>query len=56
MKRKWETPQLISVYKAQPEEAVLFGCKNSQPRGPASSYMGCYYDMQYQACNQIVYS
>ena len=38
MKKVWEKPQLIILYRARPEENVLAGCKTvSQSDGPGFS-------------------
>lgn len=58
MKKIWETPQLISVYRAQPEETVLAGCKgtNELVGGPTGNlFGGCYYTWPVN-CYQIVTS
>ncbi len=50
MKKNWETPQLISIYRAHPEEAVLVSCKSNFPRfGPMS--MIC--SQQFEGCQGI---
>lgn len=59
MKRKWETPLLISIYRAQPEEAVLAGCKSLSELsgGPTGNlFGGCRYEWPLGDCYQIVSS
>ncbi|MEW6670478.1 MAG: hypothetical protein AB1427_02170 [Thermodesulfobacteriota bacterium] len=36
MKKKWQKPKLIVLYRARPEESVLAACKgtSNQPKGP----------------------
>jgi hypothetical protein len=34
MQKKWETPQLIVLAKAEPEENVLTSCKTMNPNQP----------------------
>jgi len=43
MKKKWGKPELIILYRAQPEEAVLLHCKhkNDTPAWPAAVKDNC---------------
>ncbi len=45
MKKKWIKPELLSIVRSKPEEAVLSLCKYLSTEwqwGPASGARGCY--------------
>lgn len=43
MKKKWQKPEVVILYRAQPEEAVLLHCKhkNDTPHVPAIIHDNC---------------
>jgi len=46
MKKYWEKPSLVILFRGDPQEAVLLGCKTTHegttaPSGPASAWSGC---------------
>ena len=49
MKKPWSTPQLVSLVRAAPEEAVLVACKVTAMGGPLSANPACMdYEMNAQ--------
>ena len=40
-KKEWTEPELIVLVRNKPEEAVLGGCKDGAPLGPAASDEAC---------------
>ena len=48
MKKPWETPELVILYRGRPEESVLTHCKhaNSAPVGPDHRYGSCHHGSQ----------
>jgi hypothetical protein len=42
MKRKWETPMLVSLTRGGPGEAILSACKTSKGQGAFDNENGCF--------------
>ncbi len=43
MKRRWQTPELVILFRGRPEESVLCLCKHAShpPVNPGSQYGAC---------------